>query len=372
MANRSRDYDVLDFKFELKELTDAGELDGYAAVFGNVDQGGDVIEPGAFSKSIQETGGKVPILWQHDRYEPIGVSSSLEQDRKGLRVKGQLNMDVQRGREARSLLGQGAMQGLSVGYKSVKHAFDGPVRRLKEMALKEFSPVVFPMNELATVQVKAAGGTFPLASRDRAWDAAAAVQRVREKTGAADEPNAAYARCFFWHAAGGDTDRDDGLPDDFGSYKLLFVDVVDGELQAIPRAIFACAVVVEGGRGGIDIPAGDLVDVKDRIAAYYARMAREFYDHTLHAPWVSGKQDFTDLESLMSFVTEVKEGRMFSAANLTNLRDAHERLGALLTLAEPASDEDATPEGAGAATKALEPALATLRDLTNRRKEMQS
>jgi HK97 family phage prohead protease len=120
-------YAVLDSKFELKELDDTGRIKGYAAVFGNEDKGGDIIEPGAFTKTIQETGGQVPILWQHDRYEPIGVSTSLEQDRKGLLIDGQLNMDVQRAREARSLLNQKALQGLSIGYQTVKHAYDGPV-----------------------------------------------------------------------------------------------------------------------------------------------------------------------------------------------------------------------------------------------------
>lgn len=361
MSGRARDYDTLDFKFELKELNDAGELDGYAAVFGNVDHGGDMIEPGAFTKSIQESGGKVPILWQHDRFEPIGVSTSLEQDRKGLRVKGQLNMDVQRAREARSLLNQGALQGLSVGYRSVKHSYDGPVRRLKEMALREFSPVVFPMNELATAQVKAAGGNFPLADRNHAWDEAAAEGRIRAKTGAEKGPNPAYARCFFWHAAAtSQNDSDgDGVPDEFGDYKLLFCDVIDGEIKAVPRGIFACAVVLEGGRGGVEIPAGDRQPVEERISAYYARMAREFYDRTIRAPWDATK-GFTDLEQLLGFVSEAKEGRILSQANLASIKQAHQLLGALLDLAQPA--DDATDEE-GAAKHVETPAyLATLAD----------
>src|SRR4051812_44229333 len=104
MKRAGLDYDTIDLPFELKSLNDEGQLEGYAAVFGNLDLGGDIIEAGAFTKTIKETGGEVPILYQHDRYEPIGVSTELTQDRKGLYVKGQLNMDVQRGRETRSLL----------------------------------------------------------------------------------------------------------------------------------------------------------------------------------------------------------------------------------------------------------------------------
>jgi uncharacterized protein len=144
---RRPDYDTLDFKFELKSLDDEGALEGYAAVFGNLDYDGDVIEPGAFTKTIKETGGQVPILYQHDRYEPIGVSTHLEQDRHGLKVKGQLNMDVQRARETRALLNQGAMQGLSIGYKTVKKVFKSGARHLQELGLKEFSPVRCELSE---------------------------------------------------------------------------------------------------------------------------------------------------------------------------------------------------------------------------------
>jgi hypothetical protein len=140
-----------DFPFELKDLDEeAGTFTGYAAVFGNVDLDGDVIEPGAFRKTIRESGGKVPILWQHDRYEPIGVGK-LAEDGKGLLAEGQLNVETQRGREARALMQQGALSGLSIGYKAIKPVYEAGVRRLKEIAVREFSPVTFPANELARV-----------------------------------------------------------------------------------------------------------------------------------------------------------------------------------------------------------------------------
>lgn len=140
--------ETLDFPFEIKALDEqAGTFEGYAAVFGNVDHVGDVIEPGAFAKTVSER-PQVPILWQHDTREPIGVGS-LEVDGKGLKVKGALALDVQRAREARSLMQVGALGGLSIGYKAVKKAYQGGVRLLKEVAVHEFSPVTFPANELA-------------------------------------------------------------------------------------------------------------------------------------------------------------------------------------------------------------------------------
>lgn len=129
---------------------DEGRFTGYAAVFGNVDKGNDVIEPGAFTKTLQEN-PDVPILWAHDVDEPIGVSTYMVEDGKGLKVEGQLAMDVQRAREVHSLMKIGAIKGLSIGYNTMRRYFKGQVRHLQELALGEFSPVVFPMNTLAGV-----------------------------------------------------------------------------------------------------------------------------------------------------------------------------------------------------------------------------
>lgn len=141
--------ETLNFPFELKSLDDdAGTFEGYAAVFGNVDKGGDVLEPGSLTKTVTER-PTVPILWQHDPKEPIGVGT-LSVDGVGLKVAGTLALDVQRAREARSLMQMGALGGMSIGYRAVKKAYQGGVRLLKEVAVHEFSPVTFPMNDLAT------------------------------------------------------------------------------------------------------------------------------------------------------------------------------------------------------------------------------
>lgn len=148
----------------LEEKDGLGTFEGHAAVFGNVDSYGDVIEPGAFLRTIQHRMGATgkadfPILFNHDPMEPIGVTLEVAEDEKGLAVKGELNLNVQRGREVYALLKQGAMRGLSIGYRTIKADVDAAgVRRLKEIQLFEWSPVVFPANELAqTTNVKAEG-----------------------------------------------------------------------------------------------------------------------------------------------------------------------------------------------------------------------
>jgi HK97 family phage prohead protease len=129
---------------------DEGRFTGYAAVFGNVDKGNDVIEAGAFTKTLQEN-PTVPILWAHDPDEPIGISTFMAEDGKGLKVEGQLAMEVQRACEVHALMKLDAVKGLSIGYNTVKRHFKGPVRYLQELELGEFSPVVFAMNPLAEV-----------------------------------------------------------------------------------------------------------------------------------------------------------------------------------------------------------------------------
>jgi hypothetical protein len=139
------------FKLRIRELGDNGLFEGYASTFGNVDSYGDIVERGAFARTIDQNDGRFPILWQHRSDEPIGVSVEMSEDLHGLAVTGQLNLETQRGREAHSLLRQGAIKGLSIGFETVKQTLLGGVRHLVEIRLWEFSVVTFPANDLATV-----------------------------------------------------------------------------------------------------------------------------------------------------------------------------------------------------------------------------
>lgn len=133
--------------FELKREPDHdGVFEGYASVFGVVDQGMDVVERGAFTKSLGG-GRKVKMLWQHDQSQPIGVWDEISEDERGLKVKGRVLKEVQKGAEAQALMKAGALDSMSIGYRTVEAAEEagGRVRKLLEVDLFEISLVTFPM-----------------------------------------------------------------------------------------------------------------------------------------------------------------------------------------------------------------------------------
>ncbi|MEU8245935.1 hypothetical protein [Nonomuraea sp. NPDC048916] len=111
---------------------------------------------------------------------------------------------------------------------------------------------------------------LPLADHEYEWDAAEADKRVRAWAGAEEQPNAKYREAHLWY------DSDD--PGLFGSYKLPIADVVDGELKVVPRAVFSAAAIMDGARGGVDLPESDVAGVKEHLARYYAKMGET-------APW---------------------------------------------------------------------------------------
>lgn len=139
-------------------VTDDGVIEGYASVFGKRDQGGDVVMAGAYGtslKSLARAGRRVKMLWQHDPSQPIGVWDEVREDGTGLYVKGRILTQVERGREAAALLAAGAIDGLSIGYRTRRAERDGKGQRLlAELELWEVSLVTFPMLPEARVQAK--------------------------------------------------------------------------------------------------------------------------------------------------------------------------------------------------------------------------
>ena len=111
---------------------------------------------------------------------------------------------------------------------------------------------------------------FPLASRDREWDGAAAEKRVRTWADAEAEPNGKYRDAHIWYNA--------DSKENFTAYKLLITDVVNGRQVAVPRAIMAAGNIMQGSRGGIDLPESDITRVKTHLAKYYKKMGET-------APW---------------------------------------------------------------------------------------
>jgi HK97 family phage prohead protease len=151
----------LDIKAEInavdEEDEEYGVFEGYGSIFNNTDLGNDVIVNGAFTKSIKKTGAKgVKLLYQHKTDMPIGVYESIEEDEKGLKVRGRLAMKTQAGRETYELMKMGALDGLSIGFRTSPkgQSYDPKtrVRKINEVELMEISVVTFPMNPKAKVQ----------------------------------------------------------------------------------------------------------------------------------------------------------------------------------------------------------------------------
>ena len=135
-------------RFDFQSVSEEGTFEGYASLFGKEDLGRDIVEPGAFKKSLAKRNlGQIKMLFQHDPREPIGVWNDIREDHRGLYVTGRLLLDVARAREVLSLMKAGALDGLSIGFHTVKASNNrrAGTRHLTEVDLWEISIVTFPM-----------------------------------------------------------------------------------------------------------------------------------------------------------------------------------------------------------------------------------
>jgi len=336
---KSFDFKVLDVKEEIRKKADGkeenyGVIYGYASTFGNVDQGGDIVEKGAFTESLKEN--KKPYIkmkYQHSYHDIIGgfPIDSIKEDDKGLFVKGEINLGVQKGRETYALAKQGVLSDFSIGYFIINASEDYilrgeeriPVKRLKTIDLREISVVGEPMNteaEFTEVKSKSvedgeldtnndfnddeieglnieddkavSGGNLPLAARDMKWSEREARDRVRKNTGSTDKPSGRYKRAFFWYDAEN--------ADKFSAYKFPFADVVGGQLKAIPRAIFNAAARLKNS----NIPEADKTKIIAKINRYYAKMRREFDDDSIVSPFEKKnlKELLVDMKSINHYL----------------------------------------------------------------------
>lgn len=150
--NATREYKSVSFELESADEK-TGEFSGYASVFGNVDDGGDIVDKGAFSKTIVEDFARIKILSQHDQCElPIGKPIELREDDKGLYIRGKIS-NTQKGRDIQTLLKDGVLNELSIGYEAIDYEIDeeNHVRHLKQIRLWEVSIVTWAMNDQATI-----------------------------------------------------------------------------------------------------------------------------------------------------------------------------------------------------------------------------
>jgi HK97 family phage prohead protease len=156
-------------------ISSDGRFAGYASVFNAIDEGGDIVLPGAFRKTLRERGrDRIRLLFQHDPKEPVGLWDRIAEDGFGLWAEGRLVPGVPRADALRRLIEQGAIDGLSIGFRTVKAARDrgSGHRRIAEIDLWEISIVTFPMMAEARI------GTRPRAARE---EIAAAISLLRQR-----------------------------------------------------------------------------------------------------------------------------------------------------------------------------------------------
>jgi HK97 family phage prohead protease len=188
--------------FKIKSVTDAGEIEGFVSIYGNKDLNGDIVEPGSFTKTLQENGGEVVLLLHHDRTRPIGMAK-LTDESKGLRLNGVIETDLPDGKLAHQQALKKMLKGLSIGYRTVKEMWDDAAKayRLYEVKLFEASMVTIPANPLtliesvksdaeflarATEDIKA-GRTLSAATRKRLESAVLDIQALLAEADALDE-----------------------------------------------------------------------------------------------------------------------------------------------------------------------------------------
>jgi hypothetical protein len=305
------------FQFEVKELQETGDFVGFASVYGIEDLGGDMVMPGAFTRTIQQN-PEVVILWQHDPYHPIGLGK-LEDSPQGLIIRGKLNLDVTKGREAYSLLKQGAIKGLSIGYDTITVSWAQEVRQLLEVRLWEVSVVTFPMLPIAQVtsvkQALSAFSDLPVA-KDVSWDAAAAQARVLEWAGNDREK----LTKGFLYVSGEER-------------KFAIADIVNGSPVVVPAALSAAAAELKAS----DLPEAVKHRLTGHLSRYFAKSGMNVNEPTDNK-----------FERLLRKLTigayieadELKVGRVLSAQSLTRVQTAIDALSTLLTNARPAAKPD--------------------------------
>ncbi len=324
------DFERLIFPAEFKLLRNGADdsfVEGYANVFGNLDHNGDIVRPGAFKKTIRErvSRGLVPFLDSHqwDASHTIGTVIEAHEDQKGLRFRASISK-APSAQEVRQKMLEGHIRRLSIGFAPVRESYQrreddlapgsddaslpapasrrkSIVRHLHEVKLFEVSAVPIAANEAATIiSVKTAVPfqDLPIGPRDREWESDGARRRLAQWAGGGDDDTTAmnwarYRRAFLWY------DRENA--DRIEAYKLPIADVIDGEIIAIPRAVFSAAGAVHGARAagsssGLDL-GGDEPAVMANIERYYDKMARQFDDDSIVAPWRRKSLDSIVLEA---------------------------------------------------------------------------
>jgi len=289
MENKNLEYKNL--SFEIKEFNnddpDYFYFEGYGSTFGNIDRGNDVVVKGAFVESLK---GRMPkLLWQHKMDMPIGVFVDAYEDEKGLYVKGKMPRDDKFVSDR--IIPQmkiGSVNDMSIGF-SIKDAdyekYNGAnVRMIKSVDLYEVSLVTIPMNPEAAITSKAFTpfqDGLPIYEKEYAWVPSEALERVQKEL-PADQQKTAF---LFY-----DEKKQEGV------YQIA--DIVDGELQIIPKALFLASAAIKGRKSvdGID----DISMAVESINKYYEKI--DGVDSPLQKNMVQQFEQFGHIKDASDFL----------------------------------------------------------------------
>ncbi|MEE9223037.1 MAG: HK97 family phage prohead protease [Nitrosomonadaceae bacterium] len=275
MAPTPDSIEYIDVSFEVKQIDDMDDeffrFEGLASTFGNIDLVNDIVVRGAFTESLAT---KTPvILWQHQSGSPLGMPEEIRETEEGLFIKAKLpKADTFVSGRVIPQIKVGSIRTMSIGFRVIERDFNEEGNRLlKKVQLLEVSLVTFAANPLAKVSgFKNLALIKDLAPRNTNWISSEACERVRKETGSTEKPSESYREAFLWF--------DSKDTDNFDAYKLPFVDVIDGTLTAIPRAINSAKALLDQ----TDIPDADKTRVLANIDRYQAKLdedqPKQFYN----------------------------------------------------------------------------------------------
>lgn len=287
------------FPFEVKQI-DTESDPKYAFVKAlvsttSIDRTNEIVLPSAFTKTMNENKEKgFPVLLDHDKI--IGRTYLEEIKAEGLLVEFKLSKRTQSGLETIALIEDEILQSMSFGYKTIEDSIedrdDISIRIIKELLLLEVSVVAVPANQDARIMAIKSVVPFqdlPLALLGRGWDAKAAKARIKMWAGGDNWQPDKYklAHVYF----------NEDEPEKVSSYKLLIADIIEGELQVVPRALFVAASILTHTSEESGIGQEDILKAQKHVAKYYSLLERK-------APWEKGHFDLDEITALTAHEIE--------------------------------------------------------------------
>ena len=278
--------------YEFKITSDKERIiEGYAST-SSIDSVNDIVLPSAFEKSLEKfLSGRGTLLFNHDPNQVVGPIIAAKIDNKGLYITAKVGKGWKTADEVWNMIKAGAVKGFSIGFipKDAEYDHEKDVRIIKEVDLIEISVTPIPANadasftfvggkaikidydikEETEMEKKAVSPFMDLPVVDMSWDKRKAIKQCRKCASSDGSGNPdkidfnKYKKCFMYY--------DEERKEELTAYKLPFVYIVDGKPKACKRAIMAIAAVLQGARGGVQIPEKDKEKIKKVVEHYYKK-----------------------------------------------------------------------------------------------------